>query len=149
MVWFSFIYFITQKTPYAAESAHASVCRTEQNRSEHEAAAEFRKLEVLASATRDGQEIPSSRRGSRAQTTDGRKVPELSGFSILVPKKGGANVIDVRRLYKSLRYPCSCLSHRPADPHGLSALLGVSVNWCWREKTLGTVTFYCGHARTH
>lgn len=55
-----FIYLITQKTPCTAESAHASVPRTEKNRGEHEAAAEFRKLEVLASATRDGQEIPSS-----------------------------------------------------------------------------------------
>lgn len=111
IVWFSFIYFIAQKTPCTAESAQASVPRTEKNRGEHEAAAEFRKLEVLASATRDGQEIPSSRQGSRAQTTDVRKVPELSGFSIPVPKKGGANMIDVRRLYKNIRHLRSCSSH--------------------------------------
>lgn len=61
---------MTQKPPCAAESAHASVRGTEKNRQEHEATAEFRKLEVLASATQRG--AGDSFQQAREPSTDNR-----------------------------------------------------------------------------
>lgn len=103
------------------------ICGTGREQERARGTAEFRKLEGLASATRDGQERPSSRRESGAQTTDVRKVPELSSFSILGRKEGGANVIDGRSLYKNGPHLGSCLSRWPAPslccPWGFCQLL--------------------------
>lgn len=131
---FNLIFFFNHPANFLHSWVSTCICQREKSKTEHEAAAEFRKLEVFSSATWDGQEIPSSRRESRVQTTDVRKVPIAVKFlHPCAEEREVPSWLMFRGSIKALSFsPTACHT----DLHYLSPACGFLSTSRGGEKTL-------------